>query len=85
MARVFQNQECDLPIVVMKGTTVQYLIPAPVDRTSASAWMYKHLWITSKNMLSSSMTKVAGKSKLRLVVKSSMHPYPGNWVAIGHV
>ena len=25
----------------------------------------------------------ACESKLRSVVRSSMHPYPGNWVAIG--
>ena len=29
------------------------------------------------------MTHVAGKSKLRTVVRSSMQPCPGNWVAIG--
>ena len=29
------------------------------------------------------MTHEACKSKLRSVVRSSMHPYPGNWVAIG--
>ena len=35
----------------------RHLIPAPVDRTSASAWLYKHLYIT--------VTHVACKSKLR--------------------
>ena len=30
------------------------------------------------------MTHEACDSKLHLVVRSSMHPYPGNWVAIGH-
>ena len=30
------------------------------------------------------MTHEACESKLRSVVRSSMHPYPGNWVAIGH-
>ena len=29
------------------------------------------------------MTHVASESKLRSVVMSSMHPCPGNWVAIG--
>ena len=29
------------------------------------------------------MTHVVCESKLRLVVRSSMHPCPGNWVAIG--
>ena len=30
------------------GLQVQYrhLIPTPVDRTSASAWLYKYLWVT---------------------------------------
>ena len=44
----------------------------------------KHPWITCKrNKSSASMTDVACKSKLRLVVRSFMHPCPGNWVAIG--
>ena len=30
------------------------------------------------------MTHVVCQSKLRLVVRSSMHLCPGNWVAIGH-
>ena len=30
------------------------------------------------------MTQEACESKLRSVLRSSMHPYPGNWVAIGH-
>ena len=29
------------------------------------------------------MSHEACESKLRSVVRSSMHPYPGNWVAIG--
>ena len=29
------------------------------------------------------MTNVACESKLRSLVVSSMHPFPGNWVAIG--
>ena len=36
----------------------------------------------SKNMLSTSMPHVACKSKLRSFVRSSVHPCPGNWVAI---
>ena len=32
----------------------------------------------SKNMPSTSMTRVACESKLRSVVTSSMHPWPGN-------
>ena len=38
----------------------------------------------SRNIPTTSMTHVACESKLRLVVMSSMHPCPGNWVAIGH-
>ena len=30
------------------------------------------------------MPHVAYKSNLRSVVRSSVHPCPGNWVAIGH-
>ena len=30
------------------------------------------------------MTHVVCESKLRLVVRSSMHPCPGNWMTIGH-
>ena len=62
---------------------VQYRhsIPAPVDRTSASALFYKHLLITcQKNKPSSSMTHVACESKLRLVLRSSLHPWPESFV-----
>ena len=31
------------------------------------------------------MAQVACEPKLRLVVRSSMNPCPGNWVAIGRV
>ena len=53
--------------------TLQYrhLIPAPVDRTSAVA------------KPSTSMTHVAWESKLCSLVRPSMHPCPGNWIAIG--
>ena len=37
----------------------------------------------SKNKPSTSMTHVSCESKLRLVARSSMHPYPGNLVATG--
>ena len=37
----------------------------------------------SKNTPSPAMAHVACESKLRSVVRSSMHPCPGNWVAIG--
>ena len=36
-----------------------------------------------KNKPTTSMTHVAYESKLYSVVRSSMHPQPGNWVAIG--
>ena len=64
--------------------TVQTFDSCRVDQTSASAWLYKPPWITcQKNKPSTPMTHVACESKLRSVVKSSMHPCPGNWVAIG--
>ena len=48
-------------------------IPAPVDRTSSSAWLYKHPWITCQNNYpSTSMTHVACESKLRSILRSSM-------------
>ena len=65
---------------------VQYrhLIPAPVDRTFASDWLYYHAWIPcQKNKPSTAMTQVACESKLRSVVRSSMHPCPENLIAIG--
>ena len=37
----------------------------------------------SKNKPSTSMTNVACESNIRSVTRSSMHPYPGNLVAIG--
>ena len=40
-------------------------LPAPVDRTSACAWLYKHPWITClKNKPNTSMTHVACESKI---------------------
>ena len=49
---------------------------------SVIAWLYNNM---SKNKPNALMTHEACESKLRLVVRSSMHPYPGKWVAIGHV
>ena len=66
---------------------VQYrhYILATVDRTSASAWFYKHPFITcQKNKPSTSIGHVACKSKLRSGVRSFMHPWPEKWVVIGH-
>ena len=63
----------------------RYSIPAPVDRTCASVWSYKHLRITYKyHNLNISMTHVYCKSKVRLVIRSFLHPYPKKWVSIGH-
>ena len=62
----------------------RHLIPAPVDRTSASDWLCYHAWIIGqKNKPSTATTQVACESKLRSVVRSSMHPCPENLVAIG--
>ena len=63
----------------------RHLIPASMDWTSGSVWLYKHPWITCpKSKPSTSMTHVACESKLRSVVRSSMQPCPGNSRAIGH-
>ena len=43
-------------------------------------------WLTcQKNKPNSPMAHVTCKSKLRSVLKSSMHPCPESWVAIGRV
>ena len=64
----------------------RHLIPAPVDRNSASAWLYKQTWIIcQKNKPNTSTTHVACASKLCSIVRSSIQPCPGDWVAIGHV
>ena len=54
-------------------------------QSSASAWLYKHLWITYQYQPRTSMTHVACESKLRSVVVSFMHLCPGDWVGIGRV
>ena len=63
----------------------RHSIPSPVDRTSASVWLYKQPGITCQKMnkTSISITHVAYDSKLRPDVRYSMHPCPGNWVPIG--
>ena len=38
----------------------------------------------SKNKSNTLMTHEVYESKLRSVVRSSMHPHPGKWVAIGY-
>ena len=65
-----------------ESITVQYryLIPAPVDRTSASAWLYNHPWIIcQKNNPNTPMTHAVCESSLRSVARSSMHL----WSAVG--
>ena len=62
----------------------RHLIPAPVNRTTPSASLYKHSLITcQKDNPSTPMTHVACESKLRSVARSSMHPDPRNCVATG--
>ena len=34
---------------VLPNVQYRHLIPAPIDRTYASAWLYKHPWVTSQN------------------------------------
>ena len=65
---------------VVQGVHYRHLIPAPVDRTSVSAWSYKYFWITCQKSIKH---RVACEPKLRSVVRSHMHPCPGNWVEIG--
>ena len=77
------DKELDLYRCVFCTPQYRHLIPAPVDRTSASAWSYKHPWITYQEYKPSiSINHVACESKLRLVVRAFMHPCPGNQVAI---
>ena len=62
----------------------RHLIPAPVDRTSASAWLYKKpMNNISNNKLRILILHITCESKLRSVVRSSVHPCSGHWVAIG--
>ena len=62
----------------------RHVIPVPVDRTAASAWLYTYPWITSQtNRPSTSLAHVACKLKLHSVVRPSMHPCQKNWVPIG--
>ena len=73
-------------MVTLRDRFLQYrhFSLAPIDRTSANVWLYKHLWLAyHKHKSSTSITYVACESMLRSVVRSSMHPCQGNWVAIG--
>ena len=68
-----------------KDIQYRHLIPAPVDRTSAYAWFYKHPWITFQNIFAKHINDPHSLwIKLRLVVRSSMQLCPGKLVAIGH-
>ena len=58
----------------IRGGTVQTFNPAPGDRSSASGWLYKHLWITCQK----SQAYQSCGSELRSVVRLSMHPCPRN-------
>ena len=72
-------------VEISHGNMIQYwhLIPAPVDRTSASALCTNTRGLcVCQNKASTSMTHVCCKSKLRSVVRSLMHTSPGNWVAV---
>ena len=50
----------------LPGIQYRHLIPAPVDWTSVSAWLYKHPWITCQKRPNTSMTHVAGGSMLQV-------------------
>ena len=63
----------------------RHLLPAPVARTPASAWLYKHPWIAcQKHKPNTSMTHIHWEWKLPSVVGSFMHACPGNWLSIKH-
>ena len=75
-----------MTLTVESDVQYRHLIPAPADRTSASAWLYKHPRKTYKyDNLNISMTHVDCKSEVRSVIRSFLHQYPKKWVAIGHV
>ena len=63
-------------IVTHTCTCIEYshLIPAPVDRTSASTRLYKHHLVScQRNKSNTSMTYVTCESRLSSVLKLSMH------------
>ena len=51
---------------LVRNVQYRHSIPAPANRTFGSTWLYK-------NKPSASMTQVACESKLRSIVRSSMH------------
>ena len=64
---VLASTDSELADLERKVTTLQYrkLIPAPVDRPSASAWLNKRTWMTcQKYQPSTSMTHVTCKQSL---------------------
>ena len=61
------------------------LLPAPVDRTCSSAWLYKTPWIKCQTMQSTPMSHEACQLKLLSVVSLSMHLCQLNYVEIGFV
>ena len=68
---VFNLTDSTVCTYVFMYVQYRYLIAAPVDRTSPSAWLYKHPWITSQqNKPSTPMTHAACESLLRSVVRS---------------
>ena len=74
--------------IIGRTDLLQYrdLFPAPVDRTSASDWLYKHPCITcQENNPSTSVTHVVCESRLLSILRLSMSLCSGNWVAIGSV
>ena len=60
-------------------------IPASVHGMSACALLFTHPWIRCQQTKPSTpMSHIVYKPQLRSVSRSSMHPCPGNWVAIKH-
>ena len=60
---------CDTPVLSL--IQCRLFIPAPINRTSASASLYKHQWITSQKISTgTSMIYVACESRPRSVVRS---------------
>ena len=69
------------PLFLMYSTD----IPASVHGMSACALLFTHPWIRCQQTKPSTpMSHVVYEPQLRSVFRSSMHPCPGNWVAIKH-
>ena len=52
-------------------------------RNSASAWLYRHPSKTCQKYAKHSIDPRSLRIKCAFSLRSSMHPCPGNWVAIG--